>query len=132
MKFTIVFDGGSRGNPGPAYGSYHIEPWASPRGTTERLHFGVGTNNQSEYLALIAALRTLRGFLDGMGRPAAEAEVVVRGDSQLVLSQLAGEWKVKNATLKELHAEASRLLRPFGKVRFVHQDRAKTVELLGH
>lgn len=130
--FQIVFDGGSKGNPGPAYGSYRIRPWVDKAGTTERLNFGAGTNNEAEYLSLIAALRALRAFLDGRGTPPAQFELEVRGDSQLVLRQLAGRWKAKDARMRNLRDEALALLEPFAEVDFVEQSRQRTVQVLGH
>lgn len=131
-RYQIVFDGGSKGNPGPAYGSYHIEPWVEPSGTTERLNFGAGTNNEAEYLSLIAAVRSLRAFLDGKSLAPEAVQLVLRGDSQLVMRQLSGRWKAKDARMRKLRDEALGLLEPFGQVDYEEQSRARTVEVLGH
>lgn len=131
-RYLLVFDGGSKGNPGPAYGSYHIRPWADPDGTTERLNFGLGTNNEAEYLSMIAGLRSLRAFLRGRGADLAQVELELRGDSQLVLRQLQGDWKAKDERMRALRDEARGLLRGFRKVEFVEQPRQDSVDLLGH
>jgi len=131
-RYTIVFDGGSRGNPGPAYGSYHIRPWTSAAGVTERLEFGRGTNNEAEYLSLIAGLRALRAFLTGSGEQAAQTDLEIRGDSQLVIRQVSGQWKAKDARMKRLRDETQGLLEDFHQVKFKEQSRQVTVKLLGH
>ncbi|GIW04251.1 MAG: hypothetical protein KatS3mg059_0871 [Thermomicrobiales bacterium] len=106
--YEIVFDGGSLGNPGQGYGSFELR---SPTGKTikEKLTFGDQvTNNQAEYLTLVAALERLLGLL---GERAQRARLIVRGDSQLVVRQLLGQWKVRHPELKPLHAQALGLLR---------------------
>jgi ribonuclease HI len=127
-----VFDGGSKGNPGRAYGSYQITPWGSERASLGRMHFGRGTNNEAEYLSLLAALRALRAFLHGKGESPAVVRLEIRGDSQLVIRQLKGSWKAKDARMRELRDEANGLLRGFGKVQLIEQPREKTVKVLGH
>lgn len=130
--YLIVFDGGSRGNPGPAYGSYRISPWPPSEGRTVRLEFGTATNNQAEYLTLLSALDVLGAFLEGRGESTHQIGVEVMGDSQLVLNQLQGEWRVKSAELRALHERAARLLAAYPEVVFTHQTRAEIVEVLGH
>ncbi len=131
-RYLLVFDGGSKGNPGPAFGSYHIRPWTEPEGTTERLNFGLGTNNEAEYLTLVAGLRALRSYLLGRGTDLGSVTVEVRGDSQLVLRQMEGAWKAKDDRMRKLRDEARGLLEGFGEVEFVEQSRDDSVELLGH
>lgn len=131
-KFVITFDGGSKGNPGPIYGSFHIEPWVERAGVTERLSFGAGTNNEAEYLSLIASLRFLLAFLAGHGTDPAAVSVEVRGDSQLVLRQVKKQWKAKDKRMRALRDEVLQLLDRFGQVAISEQPRAKIVERLGH
>lgn len=131
-QYELVFDGGSIGNPGRAYGSYRWKPKGGRASPAERLAFGTGTNNQAEYRALVAGLQRLLGELKLEGVRLASVELEVRGDSRLVINQLSGKWKVKNAVLKDLHRQASELLSLFGEVRLVHQARALTVRALGH
>jgi ribonuclease HI len=124
-----VFDGGSRGNPGEGYGSFELR---SPTGkkVADKLVFGDQvTNNQAEYLTLISALERL---LELLGDRAQRARLIVRGDSQLVIRQLQGAWKVRNPELKPLHARAVELLRQFGSYELVWQPRQESVKVLGH
>lgn len=125
----MVFDGGSLGNPGVGYGSYRLRvagrDWDPPR----RLEFGDRvTNNEAEYRALIAALTDLAS---SCGDPSL-ASVRVYGDSQLVLRQLRGEWKVRAANLRPLYLEARRRAEAFRSVEYVWQPRDESVALLGH
>jgi len=131
-RFVLVFDGGSIGNPGPAYGSFRLQRTGSPPLPVQRLTFGRGTNNEAEYQALLGGLRGLQVVLSGMGLRPADVEIEVRGDSRLVLEQLRGTWRVKNQRLAGLHRQADELLEGFAHVRLVHQDRSRSVRLLGH
>ena len=108
--YTVVFDGGSLGNPGQGYGSYEI---AGPDGTVaaRQVQFGNDmTNNQAEFRALIAALEDL---LERVGARAGALSLAVRGDSQLVIRGLTGEWRVKHPGLQPLHRQAADLLEQF-------------------
>lgn len=129
LRFAIVFDGGAIGNPGKGYGSYEITREGQPVRRRREEYGDRVTNNQAEYLTLIHALEWLAGALGGS---ASSARILVNGDSQLVLNQLLGRWKVKNVGLRELHARASLLVSRFGKVDLVWHPRAKSVERLGH
>ena len=131
-SFIITFDGGSKGNPGPAYGSFHIQPWTGKSGVTERLQFGAGTNNEAEYLSLIASLRFLLAFLAGQGQDPGETTVEIRGDSQLVLRQVKKQWKAKDKRMRALRDEVLQLLDRFERVVVTEQPREKIVERLGH
>ncbi len=131
-EYTIVFDGGSIGNPGHGYGSYQITgPGISPEPV--RLDFASYgprvTNNQAEYRSLIAALTNLSVEL---GTNASTATVIVRGDSLLVINQLLGTWKVKNLDLRPLREEAATLLRNFGRTKLIWHDRSNSLRVLGH
>ena len=127
--YLIVFDGGSRGNPGAGYGSYAIFDGTQP-GQVQRLEFeGTLTNNEAEYRTLLAALAALSARL---GPQAAQASVEVRGDSQLVIQQLAGHWKASDARMRALRDQARAALRAFAKWRLVAQPREDSVRVLGH
>lgn len=132
LAFTIVFDGGSLGNPGRGYGSFKIF------GTTgeiahEQLDYNhvslKMTNNQAEYRTLISALEHLSAIL---GDRAGRAEVTVNGDSALVINQVQGKWKVRNADLQPLHEQSKNLLRRFGRVKLAWHARSNSVDVLGH
>ena len=108
MKARLSTDGGARGNPGPAAFGYVLE---TEDGTILAAHgerIGVATNNVAEYSALVAGLeRALELGVD-------ELEVV--SDSELLVKQMTGEYRVKNEALKELNERASRLARRVGRV----------------
>jgi ribonuclease HI len=102
MKITVHFDGGSRGNPGPAAAAA-VAYDANGEELTDRVALvGEVTNNVAEYRALLLAV-SLATDLE-----ADEVEFV--GDSQLIVRQITGEYKVKKADLKPLHAEAKAAL----------------------
>jgi probable phosphoglycerate mutase len=131
-KVTLTFDGGSRGNPGPAYGSYLLDSRDLRLRRLQRLSFGEGTNNEAEYWTLLAGLRDLLGELEAKSIPSASVELAIRGDSRLVLEQIAGRWKAKNARMRQLALEVRDLLGAFNIVHPVHQARSRSVRLLGH
>ncbi len=119
----IYFDGGARGNPGPAaIGAVVYDASASPpqRLATVSERIGETTNNVAEYRALIAGLRAAENTPARLAR--------VRGDSKLVIEQLAGRWKVKQAHLKPLHAEACALLERYEEVELADVPRARNAE----
>ena len=110
MKARLFTDGGARGNPGPAASAYVIE---TDDGTVLAAHseaIGVATNNVAEYRALVAGLEKARDV--GLH----ELEVV--SDSELLVKQMRGEYKVKNAALRELSLRAAQLAREIGDVRY--------------
>jgi len=113
MNATIKFDGGSRPNPGPSAIGYIV----STDDSTERgsRHIGEATNNQAEYHALIQALQTARQ----MGC----TDVVVRGDSQLIVKQVQGDWKVNDSELHTLWKRATELAEEFESFDIQHIPR---------
>jgi ribonuclease H / adenosylcobalamin/alpha-ribazole phosphatase len=110
VKARLSTDGGARGNPGPAAYGYVLE---TDDGTILAAHgerIGVATNNVAEYSALVAGLeRALELGVDDL-------EVV--SDSELLVKQMTGEYRVKNETLQELNEKASRLARRLGEVTY--------------
>ncbi len=130
IAYSIVFDGGSLGNPGHGYGSYQI---VGPEGVLahDQLHYDGDrvTNNQAEYLTLIRALERLRRHL---GNSIGSTTVVVRGDSSLVINQVCGRWKVKHPDLQPLHRQAVDLLKGFASTDVAWHRRDKSVKVLGH
>lgn len=81
---------------------------------------GVATNNVAEYTAAIRGLERAREL--------GATRVLLRSDSRLLIEQLAGRWKVKNATLQVLHHEARSLIKGFDQVRFEHVRRERNVQ----
>ena len=110
MKAKLYTDGGARGNPGPAAAAYVLEAENGTVLDARGEAIGVATNNVAEYRALVAGLeRALEAGVD-------ELEVI--SDSELVVKQMRGEYKVKNRALQELSLEAARLARKIGQVRY--------------
>ena len=117
---TAFFDGGARSNPGPAGYGVHI---VDDQGTVlAELHgsLGINTNNVAEYNGLIAALtwaveHDLR-------------EIIVKGDSLLIIEQMRGNYKVKNEGLKPLHMKARMLVMQIGNVKFEHVPREQNTD----
>ncbi len=110
MRVRLFTDGGARGNPGPAAYGYVLE---AEDGTVLAAHgesIGIATNNVAEYSALIAGLEQAREL--GLG------EIEVVSDSELMVKQMRGEYKVKNEALRELSLRAARLAGKVGKVRY--------------
>lgn len=114
---TAYFDGGSRGNPGPAgWGAYIVNDDGTVLAELSGA-LGVATNNVAEYNGLIAALQW-----------AADHDVramSVKGDSLLLVEQMRGNYKVKNEGLKPLHMRARMLVMQIGNVSFAHVPREK-------
>jgi len=117
LKATLYTDGGARGNPGPAAFAYVLE---GDDGTVLASHgekIGVATNNVAEY----------RGLLAGLAKAVelAVPEVEVVSDSELLVKQMRGEYKIKNEALRELSLAAGRLARQLDKVAYRHVRRAQ-------
>jgi probable phosphoglycerate mutase len=114
---TAYFDGGARGNPGPAgFGVFIVDDTGTPVAEIAA-GIGVATNNVAEYRGLIAALR----WAVDHGVTALH----VRGDSLLLVQQMRGIYKVKNEGLIPLHGEARQLCARIGHVTFEHVPREK-------
>jgi probable phosphoglycerate mutase len=110
VRARLYTDGGARGNPGPAAYGFVLEAddgtILEARGET----IGLATNNVAEYSALLAGLaKALELGLD---------EVDVISDSELLVKQMNGEYRVKNPALIDLSLEAARLAREIGRVRY--------------
>jgi ribonuclease HI len=133
--YTIIFDGGSRGNGtanAQGYGSYNLTT-ASGKSFTTTAEYGQGvTNNEAEYKALIAALTDLVGRIGKAGKSPKGFTLEIKGDSALVINQAAGNWKCKGANLRPLLAEVRNLTSQFGEVTFIHHPREESVKVLGH
>jgi ribonuclease HI len=110
VKAKLFTDGGSRGNPGPAAFGYVLE---GEDGTVLAAHgetIGVATNNVAEYRALVAGL--------AMAETAGVDSLEVVSDSELLVKQMRGEYKVKNAALRELWEEAQRFADRIGRISY--------------
>jgi probable phosphoglycerate mutase len=114
---VAYIDGGARGNPGPAGFGVRVEDASGDLIEEFSEAIGTATNNVAEYRGLLAALEWAKAH----GR----RELHVRSDSLLLVQQMLGNFKVKNAGLQPLHARARLLAREIGTVTFEHVGRAK-------
>jgi ribonuclease HI len=114
---TLQFDGGSRGNPGPAgIGVVVSAADGTPLVTLGRF-IGRATNNVAEYRALITAMEEAQKL--------GAKKVLIRGDSELVIKQMKGIYKVRNPDMQVLHAEAQSVIRKFQQAKIEHNLRDK-------
>ncbi|MDY7041621.1 MAG: ribonuclease HI family protein [Chloroflexota bacterium] len=131
--YVLVFDGGSQGNPGPGYGSYALILGQDGPPAIVRLDFDREmTNNEAEYESLIAGLENLIARIQRDGLDPADFTVEVRGDSALVINQVKGTWKAKEARMRTLRSRARALLSRLAGYTLHTQPREESVRLLGH
>lgn len=124
LQAVVYIDGASKGNPGPAGAGVVI---AAPEGDVLRelsRPIAHATNNVAEYMALVAGLRAAREL--GLER------IEIRTDSELLQRQLDGTYRVKNPTLRQLHAQAAGLIHRFEycRVRHVARERNQAADRL--
>ncbi|MDY6913712.1 MAG: ribonuclease HI family protein [Planctomycetota bacterium] len=127
LRLIANIDGGARGNPGPAGAGVVLRDAADGAVVYQAgLYLGKATNNVAEYRALLAACKTAGDFN--------AAEVEVFSDSELLVRQMNGEYRVKNAGLKPLFEEALRLAGVFGRftVRHVRREDNKDADQLAN
>ncbi|MCP5464947.1 MAG: ribonuclease HI family protein [Deltaproteobacteria bacterium] len=107
-------DGGSRGNPGPAGCGAHI---IDPNGAEHPFYKYLGkmTNNQAEYSGLLLALEELKNL--------GATQVLIRADSELMVKQMRGEYRVKNPNILPLFQKAKQLAKEFADIKFEHVRR---------
>jgi ribonuclease HI len=118
--YTASIDGGSRGNPGPA--SYGVIVRAPDGSTLFRIgkYLGRATNNVAEYYGLIGAL--------DYAQSQRIARLVVRSDSELLVRQMQGRYRVKSPDLKPLHERAQKMARSLAHFQIVHVPREQNSE----
>jgi ribonuclease H / adenosylcobalamin/alpha-ribazole phosphatase len=117
VSAKLFTDGGARGNPGPAAYGYVLEADDGTILAQEGKTIGRATNNVAEYRALIAGLE--KALELGL------ANVTVVSDSELVVRQMRGEYRVKNDALRDLRDEAETLARRLGRVAYTNVRRAE-------
>jgi ribonuclease H / adenosylcobalamin/alpha-ribazole phosphatase len=117
---VLHFDGGSRGNPGPAAYGFVLDRPNGEQLAAAGEAIGVATNNVAEY----------RGLIEGMRRASelGVSRLTVHGDSKLVIEQMKGAWRVRAEGLRPLHDEARAVARSFESVRFEHVRRGGNAE----
>ncbi len=112
---TLEFDGGSRGNPGPAgIGIVVRAADGTPLVTLGRF-IGRATNNVAEYRALITAMQQAKQL--------GATKIAIRGDSELIVRQMTGQYRVKSPDLRPLYEEAQALFRGFEQASISHNFR---------
>ena len=114
-------DGGARGNPGPAAIGVVFPDLKKEYGE----QIGIATNNIAEYKAVIFGLKKAKRLLKD---ECEKTEIEIRSDSELIVNQMKGEYKVKNENLKHLFVNAQNLLKNFENVKFIHIPRGKNKE----
>lgn len=115
-RWTLNFDGGSRGNPGPAaYGFVLVAPDGTEAARVGEV-LGSTTNNVAEYTGLVRGLEYARSL--------GVSQIDIRGDSELIVKQVLGQYRVKNAQLKPLFDDVKRLLGEFEEHSIKHVYRA--------
>lgn len=118
--WTVNTDGGSRGNPGPAGAGVVIRDPSGEIVARGGSHLGSATNNVAEYEAMLWGMRAARAL--------GATSLLVRADSELVVKQMLGQYRVKNEGLKPLFLRAQELRRAFERVEFEHVPREANVE----
>ncbi len=120
VRLTIHTDGAARGNPGPAGAGAYIQDQDGKVVSEEFRYLGEATNNVAEYQALLLGMECAREL--GASR------IEMRADSELVVRQLTGEYRVRNPALQKLHARVKQLAREFESVRYTHVRREQNRE----
>ena len=115
MEIVAYIDGGARGNPGPAGYGVRIEDEQGTLVSEFHGFLGTSTNNVAEYHGLLAALRYARDH--------GHRRVRIKSDSELLVKQMRGEYRVKNAGLQPLFQEASVLARHLDRIVYEHVRR---------
>lgn len=120
----IVFtDGGSRGNPGPSALGVVLQDEKSQILKKYGQTIGSGTNNQAEYQAVVFALKKLKSLIGG--KVAAQTEVEIRSDSELLISQLSGQYKILDSKIQSLFLAVWNLKIDYKKINFTLIPREK-------
>ncbi len=118
--WTLNSDGGARGNPGPGGAGIVLRRPDGTAAVRGGAFLGSVTNNVAEYEALVWGLRAARAL--------GVKDLVVKADSELVIRQLRGEYRVKNEGLKPLFLQAQALRRGFDSIEFTHVRRADNAD----
>lgn len=123
MKTRVNIDGGSRGNPGPSACAFVINTGINVVG--EGFFLGTMTNNQAEYSGLIRALKKL----NEMG---IDSDIQIISDSELLVKQLNGMYKVKSENIMELYRESQNIIKGMSGIEIIHvkRDKNKTADML--
>jgi ribonuclease HI len=119
-RLIIHIDGGARGNPGEAGFGVHVADAEGLTLTSMYGYLGHQTNNVAEYAGLVVALRH--------AAEAGATSVLIRSDSELLVKQIRGEYRVKNPGLRPLYEEAIRIMEGLPDVKVAHVPRERNRE----
>ncbi len=122
MQFTIHADGGARGNPGPAGAGAVVRDGQGNIVATVSDYLGIRTNNYAEYEAVIQAMRQVHELAKGR---LADTTVMVKMDSELVIKQMNGVYKIKHPDMQAQAARLKELAAAMGAIFFAHVPRAQ-------
>ena len=127
MKYSFIIhtDGGARGNPGPAAAGFIIEGDLTGKKDGGE-YLGEITNNEAEYRAVVLALKKLKHLVGG--EKAKDSFVEIHVDSELLERQMNGEYKIKDANIKNLFLEIWNLKTDFGEIIFKHIPREENAD----
>ena len=128
-KVVITFDGGAKPNPGKGYGSYNIRIDGNDKpihGESEKFYGDNLTSNQSEYIAVTRGCEKIKELFGN------NCKIHIVGDSELVLKQISGEYRVRNEKLIPLNQELMDYLKEFNSYSVQHRPREQSVEEFGH
>ena len=128
-EILLTFDGGSLGNPGEGYGSYNIRIGNEdePSFSEQREVYGNNlTNNEAEYMALIKGVEKV---LELYGE---NIKLSIKGDSQLVINQINGTYKVKSQNMVPLYKKIMKILGNISEFKIEFWRRANSEREFGH
>ena len=117
ITHTLYTDGGSRGNPGPAAYGCALYDDAGKLVDIDAAYLGRATNNQAEYNGIIAGLK--------LAQKSGVKNIICYMDSELIVKQVKGEYKVRNANMKPLYEKLMRIVEKFDSFAFSHVYREK-------
>jgi len=123
-KITVYCDGGARNNPGPAAIGVVIDDKKNKREYGEYL--GQATNNQAEYRAIIFALKKIKQLVGK--KKSRDLKIEIKSDSELMVNQLNGLFKIKDSDLQPLFFEIWNLKQDFAEAKFVQIPREENKE----
>ena len=128
---TIFIDGASRGNPGPSAVGIYVRDSAGTEFIKRGEFIGKTTNNVAEYQAII---RSLKHLAQSHFIKLEDSQITINSDSQLVIKQLCGDYKIKSANLIPLAIETRKLMKtvPHLKLNFIDRDENKIADKLAN
>tara|TARA_Y100001978_G_C23544619_1_gene361476 strand:+ start:335 stop:721 length:387 start_codon:yes stop_codon:yes gene_type:complete len=126
-EILLTFDGGAKPNPGEGYGSFRVRENDELVFEEIEKHYGSNmTNNQTEYRALIRGCKKIIEMYEH------NISLKIKGDSELIIKQIKGEYKVKNKRMKPLYTEVMNLLSNLDLYEIEYWDRENSVREFGH